>query len=75
MPKRYSEFFFDKAQIYFILPLRCSYYVAARMKPNYARRIFPSYDEPRFKTMLKISLNTTSQYKAISNIEGKDSVE
>ncbi|XP_070494110.1 aminopeptidase N-like isoform X2 [Chironomus tepperi] len=52
-----------------------SYYIATRTKPNYARRIFPSYDEPRFKAQFIISLNHAAQYKAISNIEEQESTE
>lgn len=52
-----------------------SYYIATRTKPNFARRIFPSYDEPRFKAQFIISLNHHAQYKAISNVEEQESTE
>ncbi|KAL7022236.1 hypothetical protein ACKWTF_012179 [Chironomus riparius] len=52
-----------------------SYYIATQMKPNFARRVFPSYDEPRFKAKFIISLNHTAQQKTISNIEEQESIE
>ncbi|KAG5671283.1 hypothetical protein PVAND_001488 [Polypedilum vanderplanki] len=47
---------------------KISYYIATQTKPNYARRIFPAYDEPRFKARFQITLSYNAKYKALSNM-------
>lgn len=39
------------------------------MQPTFARRIFPCYDEPKYKTDFSIALIYNAKYRAISNSE------
>ena len=41
----------------------------------YARRAFPSFDEPRFKTPFDISITTRSEYRAAGNTLPSEEVE
>lgn len=45
-----------------------SFYVATHAKPNFARRIFPCYDEPSFKSSFKLTLFHNEKYEALSNL-------
>ena len=44
-----------------------AYYVASRMEPLDARRIIPSFDEPRFKVPFKVSITAPASDKAFFN--------
>lgn len=43
------------------------YYAYSQMEPYSARRVFPSFDEPRFKTPFNISIVAPADMSAVSN--------
>jgi len=44
-----------------------SWFAFSQMEPNDARRAFPSFDEPRFKTPIELSLKVPTGMKAYAN--------
>jgi len=42
-------------------------YAFSQLESIAARKVFPSFDEPRFKTVYKISVTTRDSYRAFSN--------
>ena len=45
------------------------YYLATHMQPTYARKVFPCYDEPKFKSVFNLTIVHRKGYHAISNMD------
>ncbi|KAL7025611.1 hypothetical protein ACKWTF_013562 [Chironomus riparius] len=45
------------------------YYLATHMQPTYARKVFPCYDEPKFKSVFNLTIIYLSGYHAIFNTD------
>ena len=48
--------------------IKCRYVVSSKFQPTYARRAFPCFDEPSFKSTYKISLVKPTHLTALSNM-------
>ncbi|MEM5811434.1 MAG: M1 family metallopeptidase [Candidatus Aenigmatarchaeota archaeon] len=48
------------------------YIITTQFEPNYARRCFPCFDEPKFKSPFKLSLLINKDLKAVSNMPIKE---
>lgn len=46
-----------------------SYFAATNLFPNYARRVFPCFDEPRYKSTYQLTLIRENIYNTVSNME------
>ncbi|XP_044740664.1 aminopeptidase N isoform X2 [Chrysoperla carnea] len=46
----------------------CKWFVATHMRPNNARRVFPCFDEPSFKTPFELKLARPKSMMALSNM-------
>lgn len=44
-------------------------YFATQNRPNYARKIFPCFDEPAFKVPFTVSISRPSNYTTLFNTE------
>lgn len=42
-------------------------YVVSHLEPNFARRVFPCFDEPRFKTPFRVTLSARASDQVVSN--------
>ncbi|XP_070502885.1 uncharacterized protein [Chironomus tepperi] len=49
------------------------YFLATHMQPTFARKVFPCYDEPRFKSKFNLSIVHRIGYHAISNMDSINS--
>lgn len=47
-------------------------FVATQLRPNFARRLFPCFDEPAFKVPIELSVAHPSNYSALSNMPIKN---
>lgn len=43
-------------------------FVATQLRPNFARRLFPCFDEPAFKVPIELSIAHTSNVSSLSNM-------
>ncbi|XP_048524273.1 aminopeptidase N [Dendroctonus ponderosae] len=50
------------------LTMETKWYVATYLRPNYARNVFPCFDEPAYKVPIALSVIKPSQMKAVSNM-------
>lgn len=44
------------------------YMLASQLQPMWARKVFPCFDEPKFKSTFNISIYSMAPYKALSNM-------
>lgn len=44
-------------------------YLVTQNRPNYARKIFPCFDEPAFKVPYTVSISRPSDYTTLFNSE------
>ena len=64
---RYDAAFGDRAAGLYVAEEGGQPYVLANLKPNYARRVFPAFDEPRFRAPFAVRLEVLDDDFAIAN--------
>lgn len=48
--------------------------LTTQFQPTHARSVFPCWDEPRFKTVVQLSITIPHEYSAMSNTAASSTV-
>lgn len=62
-----SGFINEDGLIKYLYAFWYSYYLATQNRPNFARKLFPCFDEPSFKVPFAVSISRPMNYTTLFN--------